>query len=91
MDKMEIKSDTNAAEALKMSKKIADVFREYTIECLSCKGMPGETIEKIAFNKGLALDNFLSSLNNALKYFWLRCERYYKNYFRFNERKNNSF
>jgi len=64
---MKIKSDTNAAEVLKMSKKVADVFREYTMGCLSCKGMPGETIERIAFNKGLALDNFLKDLNGALE------------------------
>ena len=67
MDEMEIKSDTNAAEALKMSKKVADVFREYKLECVSCKGMPGETIEKIAFNNGLALDHFLNDLNNAIE------------------------
>ena len=66
MDKMKIKSDTNAAEALKMSKKIADVFRDYNLECVSCKGVSNETIEKIAFNKGLALDNFLKDLNEAI-------------------------
>ncbi|MCL2155336.1 MAG: DUF1858 domain-containing protein [Leptospirales bacterium] len=64
---MKINSDTNAAEALKMSKKVADVFREYKLECLSCKGMSGETIEKIAFNKGMDLDLFLKDLNNALE------------------------
>jgi len=64
---MKIKSDTNAAEALKMSKKIADVFREYNLECASCKGMVNETIEKIAFNKGLTLDHFLNDLNNAVE------------------------
>jgi len=67
MDKMMIKSDTNAAEAFKMSKKVADVFREYNLECISCKGMSNETIEKIAFNNGLALDLFLKDLNNAVE------------------------
>jgi NADPH-dependent 7-cyano-7-deazaguanine reductase QueF-like protein len=64
---MEIKSDTNAAEALKLSKKVADVFREYNLECLSCKGMPAETIGKIAFNKGVPLDRFLKDLNSAIE------------------------
>ena len=64
---MKIKSDTNAAEALKMSKKVADVFRDYNLECVSCKGVSNETIEKIAFNKGLTLDHFLASLNSALE------------------------
>jgi hypothetical protein len=63
---MRIESGTNAAEALKMSKKVSDVFREYKLECISCKGMPAETIEKIAFNKGLTLDHFLKDLNSAL-------------------------
>ena len=67
MDRMKIKSDTNAAEALKMSKKVTDVFKEYKLECISCKGMPSETIEKIAFNKGLTLDHFLKDLNSALE------------------------
>ena len=64
---MKIKSDTNAAEALKMSKKVSDVFREYKLECISCKGMSAETIEKIAFNNGLTLDHFLKDLNSALE------------------------
>lgn len=64
---MEIKPGTNVAEALKMSKKVADVFRKYKLDCLTCKGVVEETIEKAAFHNGLTLDIFLKELNDALK------------------------
>jgi len=67
MDKMEIKPNTNVAEALKMSKKVADVFRKYNLDCLTCKGVVQESIEKAAFQNGLILDDFLKELNDALK------------------------
>ena len=64
---MEIKPNTNVAEALKMSKNVADVFRKYNLDCLSCKGVVEETIEKAAFHNGLTLDVFIKELNEALK------------------------
>lgn len=64
---MEIKPKTNVAEALKMSKKVADVFRKYELDCLTCKGVAEESIERAAFNNGVALDEFLKDLNDALK------------------------
>jgi len=64
---MEIKPGTNVADALKMSKKVADVFRSYNLDCLTCKGVVEETIEKAAFHNGLTLDVFLKDLNDALK------------------------
>ncbi len=64
---MEIKPSTNAAEALKMSKNVAEVFRSYNLDCLACKGVVEETVDKIAFNNGISLDVFLEDLNNALK------------------------
>jgi len=64
---MEIKANTNVAEALKMSKKVADVFRSYKLDCITCKGVVEETIEKAAFHNGLTLDVFLKELNDALK------------------------
>lgn len=64
---MEIKPNTNVAEALKMSRKVADVFRSYKLDCLTCKGVVEESIEKAAFNNGISLDVFLKDLNNALK------------------------
>jgi hybrid cluster-associated redox disulfide protein len=67
MEKMEIKANTNVAEALKMSKKVADVFRNYKLDCITCKGVVEETIEKAAFHNGLTLDVFLKDLNDALK------------------------
>ncbi len=64
---MEIKPGTNVAEALKMSKKVAEVFRKYNLDCPGCKGVSHETIERAAFNNGLMLDEFLNELNGALK------------------------
>jgi hybrid cluster-associated redox disulfide protein len=67
MDKMEIKPNTNVAEALRMSKKVVDVFKNYNLDCITCKGVVEETIEKAAFHNGLTLDVFLKDLNEALK------------------------
>ena len=64
---MEIKPDTNVAEALRMSKKIGDVFKSYKLDCITCKGVVEETIGKAAFHNGLTLDVFLKDLNDALK------------------------
>lgn len=64
---MEIKPNTNVAEALRMSKKVGDVFRKYDLDCITCKGVVEETIEKAAFHNGLRLDVFLKDLNEALK------------------------
>lgn len=63
---MEIMASTKVSEALKMSIKVADIFREYKLNCLGCKGVAEETIGKVAFNNGLKLDDFLKDLNKAL-------------------------
>jgi len=63
---MKISAETNAAEALKMSKKIAEVFNKYNLYCTGCKCIKEETIGRIAFNQGLDRDNFISELNSAL-------------------------
>ena len=62
---MEIKKNTYVPEALKISKHGADVFRKHNLDCLSCKGMIEDTIEKVAFNNGLELQPFLDELNKA--------------------------
>ncbi|HOK00861.1 MAG TPA: disulfide oxidoreductase [Spirochaetota bacterium] len=62
---MEIKKDTYVVEALKLSKEVAEVFRKYKLDCLKCKGMSEDTIEKVAFNNGLDLKVFLEDLNKA--------------------------
>jgi len=64
---MEITGKTNVAEALRMSKKVGDVFRNYKLDCITCKGVVEETIEKAAFHHGLTLNVFLKDLNDALK------------------------
>jgi len=64
---MEITAATKVADALKMSQKVTDLFKEYKLDCPGCKGMVEETIDKVAFNNGLNLEDFLKDLNNALK------------------------
>lgn len=64
---MKITSKTNGADALRMSKNVADVFNSYKLHCTRCKGIAGETIERIAFNSGLDLKLFLEDLNKALE------------------------
>jgi hypothetical protein len=64
---MKITSKTNGADALRMSKKVADVFNSYNLHCAKCKGIAGESIEKIAFNSGLDLKTFLEDLNRAVE------------------------
>lgn len=64
---MKITAETNAAEALKMSKKVADVFKKYKLDCTGCKGIKEENIGRIAFNQGLDPDKFLNDLNSALE------------------------
>ncbi len=63
---MKITAKTNGADALRMSKSVAEVFNSYNLHCAKCKGIGGESIEKIAFNSGLDLKTFLDDLNRAL-------------------------
>ena len=63
---MKINADTNAADALKISKKVADIFKKHNLDCPGCKGIKEETIAKIAFNQGLELEKFINELNSAL-------------------------
>lgn len=62
---MEINKNTYVPEALKVSKHVADVFRQHNLRCLKCKGMVEDTIEKVAFNNGIDLQHFLDELNKA--------------------------
>lgn len=64
---MKITADTNASEALKMSRAVADIFYKYNLDCPGCRGLKEETIGKIAFNNGLRLEVFLNELNEATK------------------------
>ena len=63
---MKITAETNAAEALKMSKKVADVFNRYNLPCAGCKGLKEDRIGRIAFNNGLDPEKFIKDLNAAL-------------------------
>lgn len=63
---MKITAETNAAEALKMSKKVADVFHKYNLPCTGCKGLKEDKIGRIAFNQGLDPEKFIGELNAAL-------------------------
>ena len=62
---MKITAETNAADALKMSKKVADVFYRYNLSCPGCKGVKEDKIGRIAFNYGLDPDKFIKELNAA--------------------------
>ena len=64
---MKITSKTNGADALRMSKNVAHVFNSYNLHCAKCKGIAGESIERIAFNSGLDLNTFLKDLNKAVE------------------------
>lgn len=64
---MEIKGSTKVTDAFKASKKVADVFRKYGLDCMSCKGVVEETVERAAFNHGISLKEFLKEINKALK------------------------
>lgn len=62
---MKITAETNAADALKMSKKVADVFYKYNLYCPGCKGVKEDRIGRIAFNHGLDPEKFIEELNAA--------------------------
>lgn len=62
---MKITSETNAAEALKMSKKVAEVFARHNLPCAGCKGVKEDKIGRIAFNYGLDPEKFINELNEA--------------------------
>ena len=55
---MKITAETNAADALKMSKKVADVFYKYNLYCPGCKGVKEDRIGRIAFNRTFKPDVF---------------------------------
>lgn len=66
-DIMKITSSTNVSEAMKASKKISIIFRQYDLDCPGCRGSVECTVEKVAVNNGLDIKAFLAELNNALK------------------------
>ncbi len=63
---MKIAPTTKALDAIKMSRKIMTVFKDYGLYCPSCKGIGEETIAKIAATNGLDLKEFLKKLNAVL-------------------------
>jgi hypothetical protein len=63
---MKIVQNTRALDAIKMSRKIITVFKEYGLYCPFCKGIGEETIGKIAATNGLDIKEFLKKLNAAL-------------------------
>lgn len=65
-DTMKITAETNASDALKMSKKVADILNKYSPGCTGCKGIREETIGRIAFNQGIDPEKFIADLNSAI-------------------------
>ena len=63
---MKITAETNAADALKLSKKVAEVFTKYNLPCAGCKGVKEDKIGRIAFNYGLDPEKFIADLNAAV-------------------------
>jgi hypothetical protein len=64
---MKITAETNASDALKASKKMADIFNKYKLPCTGCKGIKEETIGRIAFNNGLDQVEFIADLNSVIE------------------------
>lgn len=62
---MKIDRKSIVADILKANKKTADVFRQYNLECLGCKGGEQETVEKAAINHGIPVDTLVMELNRA--------------------------
>lgn len=64
---MKITKHTTVQDALKQSHKVLEVFKKYKLYCPSCKGSAQDTIEIVAFENNLNLEQFLAELNEALK------------------------
>ena len=62
---MQIEAHSKISEVLKENPELKEIFEKYNLNCLSCKGIAEETIEKAAINNGLDLKTFLSELNKA--------------------------
>jgi len=62
---MKITEKTTIVEALKISKKVAQVLGSYNLDCAGCRGAENDTVEMVAVNNGLDLKKFLSELNAA--------------------------
>jgi len=64
---MKIKADTLVADAIKISKNVGKVLKRYNLDCAGCRGAVEDTIDKVAVNNGLDLQQFLKDLNEAAK------------------------
>ncbi len=62
---MKITAHMSVQEALKISKHTIKVFNKYNLDCPSCKGGEVDTIEKVALNNGLDVNQFLQEINGA--------------------------
>jgi hybrid cluster-associated redox disulfide protein len=58
-----IEKTTKLTELFKKNKKAAEIFRELGLSCVSCKGISEDTVEKVAVNNGLEINELLSRLN----------------------------
>lgn len=64
---MEITAKTKIIDALQKSDKFKDIFKIYNLHCLGCKGISEDTIEKVAYNNGLDIVEFLNEINRMIK------------------------
>jgi hybrid cluster-associated redox disulfide protein len=60
---MTIKKNNTVIEAIQASKEAGKIFKKLGLDCPACKGASEDTIEKVAINNGLDLNELLKELN----------------------------
>ncbi len=62
---MKIEKKSKVIDTLKDSKNVLKVFKKYGLNCPECRGAGQDSIEMVAGNYGLDLNEFLKELNKA--------------------------
>lgn len=63
--KMHISEKTTVAEILKNYKSTASIFKNYNLNCPSCRGIEQDTLEKVIINNGLDPQKFMKEIIEA--------------------------
>ncbi len=61
-----ITKQMNMNEILEMDERIADILASYGLDCQNCSGAQSETLEEAAKGHGVALDDLIKALNEAV-------------------------
>ena len=64
---MKINESTTVHDAIKISRKVLEVFSKYNLDCPGCKGAAQDTIRIVAESNGIELSVFIRELNSGLK------------------------